>query len=95
METCARREFLEETSYRVSDLTLLTEFIDSHAEGFPPLRLAVFWCRYDGVQPLTCHEGQALEFIPRALAAKYPIPRYLVDLWDRALEAARLVVVES
>ena len=95
METCARREFLEETSYRVSDLTLLTEFIDSHAEGFPPLRLAVYWCRYDGVQPLTCHEGQALEFIPRALAAQYPIPRYLVDLWDRALEAARLVVVES
>jgi hypothetical protein len=35
-----------------------------------------------------CREGQALAFLDRRNAGSYPIPPYLVDLWDRALAAA-------
>jgi 8-oxo-dGTP pyrophosphatase MutT (NUDIX family) len=89
MEACVRREFLEETTYRVGDVHPVTEFLDAHAEGFPPLWLAVFWSRYDGEQAPVCHEGQALEFVPRAEAAARDVPAYLVDLWDQSLAAAR------
>jgi len=89
IEACARREFYEETNYRLGDLHLLTQFEDDHAgPRFPPLQLAVFWGRYDGLQPVDCREGQALEFIPRDQADRYRIPQYLVDLWDQALVAA-------
>lgn len=88
VEACARREFLEETSYRVDDLHQLADFEDRSARGFPPLQLAVYWSRYDGVQPVICHEGQALEFIARDRAVALGVPSYLVDLWDDALRAA-------
>lgn len=89
MEACARRELFEETSYRAADPHLLTEFVDDNAAGFQSLRLCVFWGRYDGTQSVVCHEGQALAFIPREEAGAYPIPAYLVDLWDLALDTAR------
>ncbi len=88
MDACARREFLEETSYVLGDLHLLTEFLDDHAQGFAPLQLSMYWSLYDGTQRPVCHEGQALEFIPRARAGDIDIPQYLVDFWDQALEAA-------
>ena len=88
MDACARREFLEETSYVLGDLHLLTEFLDDHAQGFAPLQLSMYWSLYDGTQRPICHEGQALEFIPRARAAEIDIPRYLVHFWDQALDAA-------
>lgn len=87
IETCARREFLEETGYCCVELYWLTSFLDDHANGCPPLWLTVFWARYDGVQPVVCHEGQALRFVERSQASSYPIPEYLVALWDRALAA--------
>ena len=90
IEACARREFAEETGYRLGVLCRLIEFLDAHAEGFQPLRLTVFGSRYDGVQALDCREGQAVQFIPREEAHRYPIPGYLVDLWDCAVNAAIL-----
>jgi len=91
MDACARREFLEETGYALGDLHLLTEFVDDHAKPFPPLLLTMFWSRYDGVQTPVCHEGQALEFVPRERAAALAVPQYLVDLWDAALAECRLI----
>ena len=88
LEDCARREFLEETDYLLGDLHLFAQFVDDNPVGCPPLELFVFWSRYDGRQPVACHEGQALEFISRSRAGEYDIPQYLVDLWDRALGAA-------
>jgi hypothetical protein len=35
-----------------------------------------------------CREGKALQFIRREDASAYPIPAYLVRVWDRALAAA-------
>lgn len=88
LEACARREFQEETAYRLGELHVLVSFIDDNAEGFDPLPLTIFWSVYDGAQAIECHEGQALEFIRREEASRYAIPAYLVDLWDRAVEAA-------
>jgi len=84
---CARRELREETEYCAQDLDFLLEF-DDHVEGWPAYHLTIFWGRYDGVQPVVCHEGQALAFIDRSVAARYPIPPKLLAAWDLALSTA-------
>ena len=86
IETCAQRELLEETDYACRELHWLTSF-ENKQEGWPPQLLTMFWALYDGIQPVQCHEGQALEFIPRAQAHAYAIPKYLLELWDLALVA--------
>ncbi len=87
MLECARRELREETEYDASDLRLLMS-LDDAVEGWPAYRLTIFWCWYDGIQSIACHEGQALAFIERSTAANYPIPTFVVDTWDAALAVA-------
>ena len=87
MPDCARRELREETDYDASDLRFLLSFDGADEDG-TVYRVTYFWCWYDGIQSITCHEGQALAFIPRSTAAKYPIPAYLLNVWDAALTAA-------
>lgn len=87
MRDCARRELREETEYDATDLRFLLSFEDV-AEGWPVNQLAFFWSWYDGIQPVACHEGQALEFVERVSVINYPIPRYLIGAWDAALAAA-------
>ena len=84
IKTCARREFLEETTYNCSNLQFLTEFED-HVKGWPPYILTVFLAHYDGIQQLQCLEGQDLKFINRNKANLYDIPKYLLTVWDMAL----------
>jgi 8-oxo-dGTP pyrophosphatase MutT (NUDIX family) len=86
---CALREFLEETGYHCRALRLLTELEVDDVPFSPPLRLRVFWDVYDGQQEIVCREGQALAFVSRSDALRIQMPRYLVDLWDRALTAWR------
>jgi 8-oxo-dGTP pyrophosphatase MutT (NUDIX family) len=88
MDACARREFFEETGYRLDALHYLTRFLDDHDGIVQPVAVTVFWSRYDGVQQPVCREGQALGFVPRARAAELKVPGYLVRVWDQALEAA-------
>lgn len=88
IETCARREFFEETNYNCSSLQWLTDLEDS-VEGWPPYQLTVFWTSYDSLQKIHCNEGQALEFICREDANLYDIPFYLMNIWDMALHAAK------
>ena|SRR3990167_2254475 len=85
IEVCARRELREETGYDCDDLHRLFSFDD---EENPDCRCTMFWARYDGRQPVRCLEGQALMFVPRERASLYPIPNYLLDLWDMAITAA-------
>jgi 8-oxo-dGTP pyrophosphatase MutT (NUDIX family) len=92
IEVCARREFEEETGYRLDQLEFLTRFLDENIPGAPPSSITIFWGRYDGVQTPACYEGQALEFVPRSRADALKVPRYLVDVWDRALAAAAIAV---
>lgn len=87
-EACARREFFEETAYRLDRIARLTRFLDDN-EGLPaPVWVTVFWCRWDRRQRPVCLEGQALEFVPRARARAISMPDYLVKIWDEAAEAA-------
>jgi 8-oxo-dGTP pyrophosphatase MutT (NUDIX family) len=87
MPDCARRELREETDYEASDLQFLLSFDGADEDG-TMFRVMYFWCWYDGIQPVACHEGQALEFVKRSAAENYPIPLYLFDVWDAALAAA-------
>jgi len=87
MFDCARRELREETDYDAANLQHLMSFDDA-VEGWPAYRLTIFWCWYDEIQPVACHEGQALAFIERPMAVKYSIPAYLLDAWDAALAVA-------
>jgi 8-oxo-dGTP pyrophosphatase MutT (NUDIX family) len=84
---CARRELREETEYAAEDLQFLLS-IDDTVEGWPEYQLTIFWCWYDGIQPVACHEGQALAFIERSMTANYRIPTYLLKAWDAAFAAA-------
>lgn len=87
MAECARRELREETAYDAADLQYLMAY-DVSTEGWPAYQLTIFWSRYDGAQPVVCHEGQALAFIQRDVAARYPIPNHLLNAWDAAMAAA-------
>lgn len=84
-EHCARREFLEETSYRLDCLNPLVEMTDRDDTGTEYL-LTLFWACYDGTQPLKCHEGQDLRFVVRSGAASHPMPPFVPSVWDRALK---------
>ena len=84
-DACAAREFFEETGYRCANLRLLADLNVDDIPFSPPLHLKVFWDVYDGQQPVTCHEGQALAFVPRNRATDIAMPEYLVRLWDQAL----------
>lgn len=87
IESCARREFLEETGYRCANLNWLNSFLVKQINKWPPLHITVFWARYDGVQSLRCLEGQALQFIERDICSSYPIPSKHIEAWDLALSA--------
>jgi 8-oxo-dGTP diphosphatase len=84
-EDCARREFLEETGYVCGALEPLASLLDDPGDGRPADWLTVFAARYDGAQPVQCREGQALRFLERHRAESYPIPRVVIELWDRAI----------
>jgi len=84
-EACARREFAEETAYKLGTIYPLCSLIDRHLEDKPPYRLDMFWGIYDGVQQIKCLEGQSVEFV--ACEDAHDVPDYLMDVWDKAIEA--------
>ena len=86
IEACARRELYEETGYQCNGLNWLVSF-QINQEGWPICHQTVFWARYDGIQPVKCLEGQAVQFIERHRASNYPIPHYLIETWDLATAA--------
>jgi len=86
VEDGARREFLEETGYCCESLTLICNMISDNDPGWPPQDLTVFAVRYDGVQEISCFEGQAVEFITRESAGDYFIPEYILQIWDLVLK---------
>ena len=64
-EDGARREFLEETGYQIPPGEM--QFVFSRDLPRPQgttERQYYFLGRYDGVQTITCYEGQELRFIP-------------------------------
>lgn len=89
-ESCAEREFFEETEYRCRNLRFLIELDVDDIPDSPPFRLAVYWDVYDGHQTVVCREGQALEFVPRSRAEAVAVPEFLINVWDQALNAWRM-----
>ena len=89
LEAAGRREFLEETGYYCKALHWLISFDNNYDQGWPMYRLVVFWARYDNVQSVQCHEGQALEFVDRTRAESLPMPAYLIKIWDAAIASAK------
>lgn len=88
IDACARREFFEETGYRLGQIDTLVSFVE--APGPQPAHfVTVFWAPYDDQQTVHCYEGQALAFIERQRAASYDIPEFILNTWDLALEARR------
>ncbi len=85
-EAGARREFREETGYECGELRWVTTFLHPSDDGRSIYRLGMFACRYDGVQPVHCYEGQRVEFIARAEAAGHPMPDYVQRVWDMAID---------
>jgi len=85
LEAGARREFLEETSYRCRTLIPLLTLQDVFYPGWPSYPLHFFLSSYDGQQRWECREGQELRFVGRDEAEKIPMPAYQVCLWDLAI----------
>lgn len=88
VEQCARREFLEETGYLCETLLPLTAFTYDQDDNNPPDQVTFFWGRFDGVQPVSCREGQALQFFRRNEAPTHQMPDFLLPVWDQAMSAA-------
>lgn len=60
----AIRELLEETNYKVDlkDLRFLNKDVYTTDKGFEVERI-VLWARYDGIQEISCNEGQEIRFV--------------------------------
>jgi 8-oxo-dGTP pyrophosphatase MutT (NUDIX family) len=86
VEEGAYREFFEETGYSCKSLTLICHMISDNDPGWPPQDLTLFAARYDGVQEISCFEGQAVEFLARNSVEDYLIPGYILQIWDRVLK---------
>jgi len=73
-EQAARREFQEETGYRLDHLAPLVTDARALPDGTLELR-HFFLARYDGRQPLHCYEGQELRFMGDTDFAALPSQR--------------------
>jgi 8-oxo-dGTP pyrophosphatase MutT (NUDIX family) len=88
-EDGARREFQEETGYQCRQSRWLTSFCHPSDDLQTMYELSIFCSIHDGVQPVHCYEGQAVEFISREKATRLPMPDYVLSIWDMAIEAQR------
>jgi len=94
-ESCAAREFLEETSYQCRSLKHLVS-LSAGALGYrTDFLLDFYWDRFDGVQTYVCGEGQDLRFHTLEESADLPMPAYLRQVWDEALRAAAIGTCRS
>lgn len=62
LEDGAKREFFEETGYRVKDLVFVHSDSLERPNGALEERY-FFWSWYDGIQPIHCYEGQDVRFM--------------------------------
>lgn len=87
-EEAARRELREETGYVAGPLAWGAEVALTLPNGTPRVA-TLFYARYDGVQPIACHEGRAIEFVDPATLDRLPIYPGQEALIRRALAGIR------
>ena len=95
LAVCARREFLEETGYDCAQLHWLASVMHRTGDTGRLYQLNFFWDRYDGIQPVSCFEGQEIRFVGRQEVVGLAIEGYVTGVWDGALEAAGLGVAKK
>jgi 8-oxo-dGTP diphosphatase len=84
LDEAARREFLEETGYQIGDLVALYADTTVRPNGLREDR-HFFVSAYDGVQRVSCFEGQQIKFVAgRELAALTTSP-HLHEIIHKAL----------
>lgn len=96
MIDCAHRELREETEYVAYDLQFLMALDRTYEDGVQ-FQVYNFWCRYDEIQSIVCHEGQELAFVGRAAADNYddyPVPPFLLNVWDAAISASNSTIAQ-
>jgi len=89
IEACARREFAEETAYQCRELHWLTTFLYRSEDTQKDYELTFFWSLYDGVQTVSCLEGQKVCFMPIELIDPRSMPAYMPAVWQAAIRADR------
>jgi 8-oxo-dGTP diphosphatase len=83
-EVAARRELAEETGYIAGALWHGAEVTLQLPDG-TARQAILFVAHYDGVQPISCHEGTAIEFIDPATLDSLPIYPGQAELITTAL----------
>lgn len=71
-EQAARRELAEETGYVAGVLHFGAEVTLALPDGNPRVA-TLFYARYDGVQPIACHEGARIAFVDPATLGELPV----------------------
>ena len=80
-EQAARRELREETGY-VADALHFGSEVTVPLPGGTSRTAALFYARYDGAQPIACHEGLRIDFVDPATLPDlliYPGQRRLIE----------------
>ena len=86
IEQGARREFLEETGYQLSQLVFLYPEHRTRPDG-SHVAVHFFWTRYDENQPVQCYEGQAMRFVAPAEFPQLKVIPRLEPTLRQALQA--------
>jgi 8-oxo-dGTP pyrophosphatase MutT (NUDIX family) len=88
LETAARREFHEETSYPCKELEPLVSFQTGTKDDAGDPVITFFWARFAGEHKIECCEGQEMRFVKRDEVEMLPRREYLTRVWDMALIAS-------
>jgi 8-oxo-dGTP diphosphatase len=86
VEEAGWRELYEETGYVAGRLDLGAEVTLTLPDGTPRVA-TLFYARYDGVQPIECREGRAIEFVDPATLGRLLIYPGQEELIRRALDS--------
>ena len=80
---CAKREFYEETNFKLKNLSFFETEID-YIKKWSPYRLFIYYSFLYQFKPnIICNEGVALKFFSRSEAKNLNIPLNVLKIWDR------------
>ncbi|WP_428079409.1 NUDIX domain-containing protein [Candidatus Pelagibacter sp.] len=81
--SCAKREFFEETGYKIKNLYFFYEGIE-RSLGWPINKIIVYKSIYDRKQKISCYEGQNMKFVNFKEHKKLLIPKNILKILKKA-----------